>query len=570
MVPESPAIDVEPEHEAGGSALDFPSPTALGRGRRAGASAESGAGLPEAPPLTEEGDGAGDELPGSEPVESAAHDLGKLGKALHAIGGQVEWRVQRIDPADLPGVEMGWGPWLPMITNDPSADDIEQAIRDKYGGGVYELVVRNRDRQKGQHLRERVRLQGPWKPTTWEGQQIFAQRYGANPMAAGASPLSIPPGSPDTPGAISLAGKALDIASMERQKLDELRHADKGQGLDLLTKILLAREQAPQRPAYDIPALITAAIPLFQMMMDARREAAADAARRHEELITKLNSRSTEQTPQQYIEATKALMGIVQEGAKLDLGIKADYQKHLMQQAIKAGLPTPSNPILALFSDFLKDVGPDLARGGMNLLAMKLAQNQPQRPALPAPAQEATAPAPAAPQAPAATPIAGAPPEPLKPGESIWDRNRVPAPPVAAEPVTTPAIDGQVEADRLMQQRALEAGCVNALLNAIAERAAIGTNPEALWTTPVMVAPGESRSAEQLLEGGPESFWNGWHDVREGKSMLSFVSLCAGILDALVQQNAQAFDAALTQQSALLPFVLACIKAGPAAPPDGP
>lgn len=459
-----PSIDLGPLPTSPSAPNEPLSPLRTGYGPRAN---ESHATLPPPRPL------AGDPL--VRPSGPMAPDINPITSRMSALGSLIEYRLQRTGPRDLPAGEMGWSPWFKIQRTRPSSDDVEDEIRERYGGGEYEVQVRSQDRQRPQLDSFRIMLQGPWKPQTAEGRVEWHARY---PQGNGGQPQqqSMPGYDPGAAPVLTVARDAMALAqgqlaqaSAERTRV---RESENGALAQILPALLNRPDREPaQRPPTDMAGVIASVTPLVLGFLEhsrsqreaerAEAKAREEAAqRRHEQMLEMLrNQASQAQSPAHVIEGTKAMFDIVRNSAQQESSLRGELLKAVVTREMAAlGLKQPSEGLMGWLGPMLQGVGPDVVRMFLAAMAPKIAamqaQPQPGQPPPALPAQATVAPPPPSPTAVAQTPQPPVAPAPIPAGSTIWQNGQHAEPQAQAQQPAGPTLaeQGEMVSLRAMEQ----------------------------------------------------------------------------------------------------------------------
>jgi hypothetical protein len=422
-------------------------------------------GGPAAPPSSRA------ELPESRPMEvefAAAdrpkRDLGRITGALSALGANIRYRVNRLFPADLPPGEMGWSQWIRLLKSNPAQEDVESDIYTRFGGGEYEVHIRSADSQNPQEDTVTIRLSGPWRWQTSEGQQLFAQRYGVPAMqqVAATSPSGsavVPPvgGDPSAPGgAFAYGAHALQMGLSAAQIAEREARQRESDQFDRLLRLKALEATGPKQGGglAELAAVLTplATLAAGMLQQSADRRAAEERERRDREekrdaefrlLMQQMQGRN--QTPQEMVAATQAILEVYKDQTKMELGIKGDVLKAmLMRELGNGGTIKPESPLVGMLQDLFREVGPDVVK--LFLAKAQATQTAMQPPQQPPPQQQGFPQnPPRAPQLPPAAPPQQppTPPQPLAQGTSVWDSQPGANPAPTTPPTTPPAAPPQ-------------------------------------------------------------------------------------------------------------------------------
>lgn len=530
-------------------------------------------GGPAAPPSSRA------ELPEARPMEQEfiaadrpKRDLGRITGALSALGANIRYRVNRLFPADLPPGEMGWSQWIRLLKSNPTQEDVEADIYTRFGGGEYEVHIRSADSQNPQEDTVTIRLSGPWRWQTSEGQHLFAQRYGVPAMqqVAATSPSGsavVPPvgGDPSAPGgAFAYGAHALQMGLSAAQIAEREARQREADQFDRLLR-LKALEATGTKQGGGLAELATVLTPLAtlaatMMQQAAERRAAEERERRDREEKRDAEFRALlqqmqggRQTPQEMVAATQAILEVYKDQTKMELGIKGDVLKAmLMRELGNGGSIKPESPLVGMLQDLFREVGPDvvklfLAKAQATQNAMQPNQQQP----MPQPnPQRLPQPAPARPPQPPP-----APPEPLPQGASVWDTRPdanpaqpPPAPPLPAPPqqdLTQTMVPPPSAAADEMQRRtaAVSFQAAHNVLAILRAFSAQGNrpDPEAVWS--YTDASGPQSTFDYLLLS-PAPFMEAMKRTQAAPNgVMSFASMVKECPHPTLVQLAQALDA---------------------------
>lgn len=292
-------------------------------------------------------------------------------RRLRALGAQLAIKVQRLEPRDLPPTEMGWSPWTTFPAMNPLQDDIEEFIHKRHGGGTFEVQVRSAmDRSRFLPDPIRINLSGQWKPHTPDGAEFYRMRYNAEyPIDGdGASPSGSAP-SPASDGssigaATSILTESMRMAQRQMEHKGNLESVKATAESNALVGIVSAL--GGQRQQLDVVAigglLLTYMTNQSNQRIEAeklqfqREQAAREASTKDREFMIALLTKKDEGAGGA---AALAAIDIVKEAAKGESGLKLEFMRGMMKQALgAAGLDTDDGEketISSMLVDLLKD-----------------------------------------------------------------------------------------------------------------------------------------------------------------------------------------------------------------------
>ena len=494
--------------------------------------------------------------------ERAARDLGRITGPLSAMGANIRYRVNRLYPSDLPPGEMGWSQWIRLLKSSPTNEDLEADIFTRFGGGEYEIHVRSADAQNPQEDKLTVRLAGPWRWQTIEGQQLFAARYGVQAMqqyAPSAPSGSAPVAHAGPDAAFAFGAQAIQMgltASQISERESRQRESDQ---FDRLLRLRALEAGTPKSGAGfgELASILTPILALGQQILsqqaDSRRVAEERRMEREDKrdgefrALLQQMQQGKSQTPQEIVSATQAILEVYKDSTKMELGIKGDVLKAMLMREIGSGTVKPESPLVGMFQDLFREVGPDIVK----LMLAKGQAAQASQEAVAATRQPQQQPAPQPQQRRAALPPApqrGAPPVPLQQGQTVWDAEaaqqqaaEAPAAPVAA-PAPEPQVPASAEMGRRTALVSLQAcGNVIAILKGFSE-AGSRPDPEALWT---YVDQSGTQSSFDYLLLAPTSFLDAMKTAEAAPNgVMAFASMVAEVNDPRLTALARDLDAA--------------------------
>lgn len=496
----------------------------------------------------------------------ASHrEMEDLNVKLSSYSNKIEFKVNRILPDNLPGGEMGWGRWIQLAQSKVSADDIEDELQRRYGGGKYEVCVRSVEKQSPQQFFVTISLAGPWIPQTMEGSRFFQTQYGYNmPLGGGALPAAVgatssaavSPGQVGVPDALGFAFQTQQLQAQREKELDALRMQQKGNENDLLLKLVLATVAKPEpvpQPKMSIAEIVAAVTGAVTTVMALVREATGPAKiaeeRRHQELVEMLKTRGdAAKSPTDQMAATQAILDVYKEHTKMELGIKGELLRGWLQRELKNAGVSEQSGIWAAVEGVVKDVGPEMARTLMAGLANRVANTgtpPPRQPALPG--------APPPPPPPPQQRLQ--PPAPIPAGKTVWGDGQEAASsaaPAAAPPPPSPA-EAPAQSPMSLEEQGLLVSYER--LNLFMSLLRASANPKwrpkpgGFWNDQHQASSNQFVKAVDLIEACPRAFRERLEDEKSQartygtRATPKFASLCFGIPVAEIQAIAADIDA---------------------------
>lgn len=302
------------------------------------------------------------------PDDKSAVDVEEIARKMGALGSVLRMRVKRMSPEDMPPEESGISDWIPIPHPNPSFEDCEKIIRDRYGGGRYHVTLKSADVESSDEVPRTIELGGDPIPHTIIGRMWFQRRYGVVPQSPSGggtqTPMQYAPGA--DPTALSTVKMMLDLLE-NRERRDQVDKDRKdGREANLATSVI----QALQPQKSDTMGLLIQAMPLVLAFLkdgrDERRLEREASERRFEKVLEKMEKSEKPRQPAEILEAMQAVISIVKTRAESEMKMAMDQQGKVFDHMLKTmrdGGREEDASILGALAHAIKERGGDMLAG---------------------------------------------------------------------------------------------------------------------------------------------------------------------------------------------------------------
>ena len=297
-----------------------------------------------------------------------------LAMALSAMGNQIKMRVKRVEPRDLPTVEMGVWPdiRIPQQEVAKARDYIHGLLQKEFGGGEYLVTLISEDPQNTAENRTiTIHLSGDWIPRTHAGRAYFNNVYlkgfvpGMN-MTPSASEAEVSAG-------VTVATKALDMVAAEKQQLREMEARARASGDTSLAGVIQAFAPLLDKRGggTDWVALLGAVMPLLTLLIQQGNEARKGQREEFLLMMKEMRGAQQPQTPAEQLAFLQSMMNMTTERMKAELAAHGKFTDIALQQAVAAmrkGGDEEGAGIMGAIADAIRERGGDAMVKGLELL----------------------------------------------------------------------------------------------------------------------------------------------------------------------------------------------------------
>lgn len=352
---------------------------------------EGAVGVEDAPVATFEEDEAEDDIDTSS-IRNAGSNVrddidretvDKVARSVARVGRRLKYRVERLEPSDLPVNELAVSDWFALSSTKPTGDDLQEDLRKRYGGGRYHVEIRPIDSNDETDTKEviTIELGGEPRLQTTEGRMFYMQRHGYLP--GGSENSSVHP-DPNMGGGMGMLMSMITSQQkqmeerMERER-EEQREARR-QETSVLAELVRAQSNKGGGTAELIAAFGAVAgafVPVLTEALRGRRESEERRQeredRKFEEMLKRFEEKGKdERGPGDMMQMLSAYTKIIEEGARGQMQVQSKAMEQMMSQAIKRmsdSGDTEGAGLLSAFTDMIRENGGDLLRQGMALFA---------------------------------------------------------------------------------------------------------------------------------------------------------------------------------------------------------
>ena len=344
--------------------------------------------------------GSGDSMEFGVPSGATKPSINDLTSRLGALGSGVKISVKRLEPK-LPSCESGWTDWIELSNPTPTEDDVQGAIKEKFGGGEFMIRFRSQNSQKAEEDVLKLAFAGDWIPITDEGRAI-KQRQVAN---GGQLPLTTTSGPSLMEASSPLLQDVLATAKADKSEAREIAARSASESNNSMVQLVTALkggDRPSERPAMDLPGLITAFssifVPFMTMQAESRRaadERAAAERRAAEERADRQRAESEARTERLIAEMKQSNQpSFMMKAAEGQMDFMTKLLRTTTEKSIELAMAAAGKgedevgPIRKALASVLESVGPNLMQMASAAIPNLLNQNagnqqQPQQQALP-------------------------------------------------------------------------------------------------------------------------------------------------------------------------------------------
>lgn len=304
------------------------------------------------------------------PDDKSLVDAADTARKMGALGNVLRMRVKRMSPEDMPPEESGISDWIPIPRPNPSFEDCEKIIRDRYGGGRYHVTLKSADVESEDDFPRVIELGGDPIPHTIVGRMWFQRRYGVipqSPSGSSPSPTNFPAGA--DPTAMSTVKMMLDLLENRERREQVDRDRKDGREANLAQTVIQALSPHSQ-PTTNYGSLILQAMPVVLAFLkdsrEERRRDREDSERRFEKVLERVEKREQPRQPTEILEAMQAVLSIVKTRAESEMKMALDQQGKVFDHMLKTmrdGGREEDASILGALAHAIKERGGDLLAG---------------------------------------------------------------------------------------------------------------------------------------------------------------------------------------------------------------
>ncbi len=333
-------------------------PAAVQTGRRPD-EPETGAFIPppRAPrPRPAGGPWSGDDDGKFEPSGATRPSINPLSSALAALGNGVKVKLRRT-ATTLPACETGWTPWMDLGLPTPTADDVQDFILQKFGGGEFLILLRSDNSQAQEQDSIKISLMGDWIPQTLEGNSVKQAQ-----LARGGTMPTLPPSGTSDAG-MQVVTEAMKYAHEDKAQARDLSQKTaeaQSNALVQLATVLKPDQGAPRQGGSNIPELLAAISPMILAYLENQRAERQRAEDRAREDRAAAEARAERQMAEMRANNTPTALA---KATELQMELIGKVAMRAVEQALAMSGKgdTEVGPLRAAFARLIGETGPMLA-----------------------------------------------------------------------------------------------------------------------------------------------------------------------------------------------------------------